>query len=604
MKRNLGSVLQSRPRAQGGPLAALRHVGFASTVILAAGLATTGCLDRELRPLVPCVSQGFVESVQQNAVDKVDLLFMVDNSGSMLEEQASLGTELPRLVRVLTSGDRTGDGPTPDDFQAVKNLHVGVVTSDMGVGGFNVPTCTRAAMFGDDGLLRTVGNTSVTGCMATYPRFLEYIPGVSPQTPDQFGADFRCVAAAGTTGCGFEQQLEATLKAVTPSSSSITFFGGTQGHGDIENAGFIRPDSVLAIILVTDEEDCSVRSGFEDIFNQMSPTYTGDLNLRCFLYKEPQYPVQRYIDGFKALRAGRESLLVFGAITGVPLDLVREGTPNYDGILADPRMIEAVDTMPSTSGARLTPSCNVPGRGVAFPPRRIVEVAKGFRENGIVQSICQDSYTAALDAIIEKIADALGNVCLPRKLNPDDTGLVGCDVIEVIPPPGTFDGQPNTCADLAGVELEPVRINPDGSTECAVIQLATTGGIAPTSGEGWYYDDFSMTTQTSCGATGQRIAFTTGAIPPNGVQVNLECLQRIQGSGGGTGMTIQVGTFCNPDSSDPNENPCGSVPGGLACEPLSRSCQVGCASDANCPSSLVCDTSSGTGFCRNPICVD
>ncbi len=599
MKRNLGSVRQS-------PVARVtRHAALVGSVLLAAGVATTGCLDRELRPLVPCVSQGFVESVQQNAVDKVDLLFMVDNSGSMSEEQASLGSELPRLVTVLTTGDRTGNGASSDDFAPVKNLHVGVVTCDMGVGGFNVPTCTRNPQFGDDGLLRTAGNTSVTGCMATYPKFLEYIPGTSPQTPDQFGADFRCVAAAGTGGCGFEQQLEAPLKAVTLSTSPTTFYAGTRGHGDVENAGFIRDDSVIAIVVVTDEEDCSIRSGYEEIYNQMSPTFTGDLNLRCYLYKEPQYPVQRYIDGFKALRPGRESLVVFGAITGVPLDLIPStGSPNYSGILADPRMVEAVDTSPGTTGARLVPSCNVPGRGIAFPPRRIVEVAQGFGDNGIVQSICQESFTGALDAIISKIADALGNVCLPRKLNPDDTGLVGCDVVEVIPPPNTFVGQPNSCADLGGVNLEPKRVNPDGSIECAVVQLATIGNI-PAAGEGWYYDNFSAETVTSCGADGQRIAFTAGAIPPNGVVVNLECLQRIQGSGGGTGTLIQVGTFCDPAGTTPDSNPCASAsPTALACEPVSRTCQFGCATDANCPSSLLCDTSSGAGFCRNPICVD
>ena len=577
-----------------------RHIGAASGVILAAGLATTGCLDRELRPLVPCVSQGFVESVAQDAVDKVDLLFMVDNSGSMSEEQASLGTELPRLVQVLASGDRTGDGPTPDDFQAVKNLHVGVITSDMGVGDFVVPTCTRAPRFGDDGLLRTAGNTSIAGCMAMYPTFLEYEPGVSAQTPLQFGADFRCVASPGTGGCGFEQQLEATLKAVTPATSATTFFGATRGHGDIENAGFIRPDSVIALVLVTDEEDCSIQSGSEDIFNQMSPTFTGDLNLRCFLYKEAQWPVQRYIDGFKALRPGRESLIVFGAITGVPVDLIAAGTPNYSGILADPRMIESVDTMGGMGGARLTPSCNVPGRGVAFPPRRIVEVAKGFGENGIIQSICQNSLSGALDAIIAKIANALGNVCLPRKLNPDETGAVGCDVVEVIPPPGTFEGQPTSCADLGGIDPDGTqRTDPDGSIVCPVKQLTTAGGV-PAPGDGWYYDDFSPETVTSCGATGQRIAFTPGAIPPNGVTVNLECLQRIQGSGGGAGTDVQVGSFCDP-ASDICPGAAGMT---LACEPISRTCQVACMTTADCPSSLVCDVASGSGFCRNPICVD
>lgn len=149
-----------------------------------------------------------------------------------------------------------------------------------------------------------------------------------------------------------------------------------------------------------------------------------------------------------------------------------------------------------------------------------------------------------------------------------------------------------------------MRTNPDGSIECAVIQLRTVGTPrAPEPGEGWYYDDFSMETDTSCdrpGIEGQRIAFTPGAIPPNGVNVNLECLQRIQGSGGGTGTDIQVGTFCDTASDI-----CPTAAGmSLVCEPNSRTCQVGCATNANCPSSLVCDTESGAGYCVNPICID
>jgi len=600
MKRNLGSVRQS-----------LLHVGVAGSVLFAGGLATAGCLDRELRPLVPCVSQGFVESIEQNAVDKVDLLFMVDNSGSMSEEQASLGTELPRMVTVLTTGDRTGDGPTMDDFAPVKNLHVGVITSDMGVAGFNVPTCTRNPMSGDDGLLRTVGNTSIAGCMATYPTFLEYIPGTSPQTPMQFGADFRCVAATGIGGCGFEQQLEATLKAITPRVSPIQFLAGTSGHGDVENAGFLREDSVIALVLVTDEEDCSIQAGSEDIFNQTSAIFTGDLNLRCFLYKDAQWDVRRYIDGFKALRTGsRESLLVFGAIAGVPLDLVTAGTPNYAGILADSRMVEAVDTSPGAVGARLVPSCNVPGRGIAFPPRRIVEVAQGFGQNGIVQSICQASFAPALDAIIAKIADALGEVCLPRTLNPDASGLVDCDVIAVVPAPGGIAGVPTTCAELGGIDTSPdaiQRVNADRSTQCPMLQLSTSGIVAPgvPTGQGWYYEDLRAATGADVACAGkQRIAFTSGAVPPNGVTVNLECLQRVQGSGGGNATDIQVGTPCTSDTLCTSASPMATAPMGLACEPASRSCQIVCVTDADCPSSLVCDVLDSSGYCRNPICID
>lgn len=231
-------------------------------------------------------------------------------------------------------------------------------------------------------------------------------PGVSPETPDEFSADFRCVATPGTGGCGWEQQLEAALKAVTPSTSSVRFVGGTPGHGDRENAGFLRDDSTLAIVFVTDEDDCSVQAGFEDVFNRMSTRYTDDLNVRCFDYPEVHWPVQRYVDGFKALRPGREDLVVFGVITGVPVDLITTGTPNYAVILSDPRMIETINT--SAPSPSLVPSCNVPGRGTALPGRRMVQAAQGFGANGVVQSICQESFSGALDAIITKIAGTLG----------------------------------------------------------------------------------------------------------------------------------------------------------------------------------------------------
>ncbi len=497
-----------------------------------------------------CVSMGVVRPLVREPVHDVDLLLMVDNSGSMSEEQASLATELPRLVRVLSTGDRTGDGVTSDDFPAVVSLHVGVVTTDMGVANFVVPTCTRSPQFGDDGLLRTAGNAAIAGCIAVYPKFLEYQPGISVQTIEQFGADFSCVAAMGTGGCGFEQPLESTLKAVTPSTSATTFFGGTHGHGDVENAGFLRPDSVIAVVLVTDEEDCSVAMGNEEIFNQsFSSPYPGDLNLRCFLYPETQWPVQRYIDGFKALRPDRESLVVFGAITGVPLDLIPStGSPNYSGILADPRMVEAVDTSPGTTGARLVPSCDVPGRGIAFPPRRIVEVAKGFGESGTVQSICQESFASAVDAVVSNVANALGG-CLPRALYPDAARLVGCRVVETIPPPGTFVGQPTSCAGLVGVASTPLRTNADGSLDCEVTHLVATG-VAPT-GDGWYYDDFSPENMAACGTGGRRVTFSPSVIPVDGITAQLEC-------------------------------------------------QMTCTTNDDCPATTVCDG----GGCIAPTCVD
>jgi len=41
----------------------------------------------------------------------------------------------------------------------------------------------------------------------------------------------------------------------------------------------------------------------------------------------------------------------------------------------------------------------VPGRGIAFPPRRLVSLARGLgRERATVQSICQEDFTPAAAA--------------------------------------------------------------------------------------------------------------------------------------------------------------------------------------------------------------
>lgn len=620
-------------------------------------LLQVGCLDRELRPITPCVSQGFIESIEQEGVDKVDMLFMVDNSGSMEQEQTSLATNFPRMVRALVTGDRDGDPSTMDDqFPAVKDLHVGVVTSDMGTANTAIQTCNLQP-FGEDGVLRT-RSSGGEGCAASYPAFLSFVPNedgndtATNKTPDQFAADFACVAKVGITGCGFEQQLEASLKALTPQSSLIRFFGDTTGQGDRANNGFLRADSLIAVVLVTDEEDCS----FADsrLVDESDPTVSGtNLNLRCVLFPQLLHPVSRYIDGLKALRPNNENLVVFAAITGIPTDLVPAAgeDPNYGAILSDPRLEQVQD--PSNPNA-LRPSCQDATRGKADPPRRIIETARGFGRNATVQSICQSDFTPAIDAIVAKIADNLNNVCLPRKLNPNVAGDVGCDVVEVLPQPGSgaaIDGTPTRCQDIPGcttdpnspncpVETTPLRIV-DGQEYCRMKQLSVDrgNGNAIEAGAGWYYDDFSSITTMRCSSqeTAQRIAFTDNAQPGRGVRVSLECLQRVQSPGSSSSDTftytcnaegigcpaghfcdttrlacerIELGSFCVPGDGTQGDAKCSlgeiTINGqgrDLSCDTASRSCQLTCQNDSECPSSFVCNTELETPICVNPICL-
>ena len=580
-------------------LSARRAVATVSGVVCR-GAGVGACLDREPKPLTPCTVSGVVQHVPYTNVEEVDLLFVVDNSGSMTEEQSSLIDQFPRLVRVLASGDQDGDGL--EDFPPVRSLQIGVVSTDMGTGGFRVPTCAEPN-FGDDGILLTRGYTANPDCAATYPPFLGYEPS-SGGDPAAFAQDVSCVATLGTNGCGFEQQLEAVLKAVTPSTSPVLFNMGTMGHADTANMGFVRPDSLLAVVVVTDEEDCSAAD--PELFNPASAIYAGDLNLRCFQYPGAVHPVQRFVDGLLATRPVHD-LLVFATISGVPPRLVADADAiDFDAILAAPEMQQRIDPDNPT---RLVPSCNVPGRGLAFPPTRIVELARDLERagaNGVVQSICQEDFTPALNAIIEKIAQVL-NPCLPRRLNPDADGTVRCEVIERL----ATEGDVTRCDQVPGrvrVGEEPTHAGALAEV-CRVEQLHTAGAVPE--GAGWYYDNFSMGVVSHCGdpasgESGQRIAFTEGAQPRNGSIVRLECLQPVQQVGGDA--FVDIGSPCAPgagpettcaEDTAPPGDPGARCLRDLTCDPASRTWQVVCDSDASCEAGWRC---GATGFCLNPTC--
>jgi hypothetical protein len=306
-------------------------------------------------------------------------------------------------VRVLASGDANGDGTR--DFTPVRSLHLGVVTPDLGAGTLGgVPTCRMG--FGDDGILRRTG----PACASPHPSgVFEFMPG-GATSPETFAASFACVAQAGTGGCGFEQQLEAPLRALSPSSTTAwtregyvppTFRDGSTGHALDANAGFIRDESVLAITLVTDEEDCSIHD--VGLFDSADPRYLGiPLNLRCTTVADALLPTSRSIGGFLGLRP-HPGLLVFSAITGVP----DRSFASYDAMLEDPEMTYRVNAM----GTSVEPSCTGVS-GVAFPARRIVEVARDLDRAGVqtsVSSICASSYETAVSDFVRALITARGS---------------------------------------------------------------------------------------------------------------------------------------------------------------------------------------------------
>ena len=169
---------------------------------------------------------------REDSCQKMDILFVIDDSGSMSEEQANLISNFPRFVEVLDNY-RTEAG-NPLDYR------LGVTTTGRDITTvitFNVPGLPAPMMMsisetGPDGALLQPSECSMSR------RWIE------SADPDVTGT-FSCLANVGTGGSSVEMPLLMTQRAFTD-----RVVDGT-------NAGFIRNDALLAVIMLTDENDCS-----------------------------------------------------------------------------------------------------------------------------------------------------------------------------------------------------------------------------------------------------------------------------------------------------------------------------------------------------------
>jgi len=425
--------------------------------------------------------------------------------------------------------------------------------------------------------------------------------------PEQTALEFGCIAKLGKNGCGLEQQLESMYKALAP--STVQFSRGSRGQGSgggAANNGFLREDAVLAVVLVSDEEDCSIPDESSELFNRNSPNFMpGDINTRCGKPDNQRFlhPVSRYVQGLRALKSEAfQDRIIFAAIVGIPLAVnlgnvkAHSGKDTLDQILRlDGMQFSVRPSNISTTDEEPVPVCTSPdGDGSAAPARRFVEAASFFGENGVVTSICEAEYGSALQAVITKIAAQLSGACLPRQLRPVN-GKVECDVVEIRAP-----GNNDPCEEAKGRSPLPNRRVGDSiRTVCAVNQVAVVDR-AVQAGEGWYYDNFSPEVTMECQANPQRIAFTPNAQLPPGAQARFECFQPVAPGVGATAtgrdavnMACNDDAVCAAQSDDQYRLIC--VGGG---------CQIQCQGDASCPLGWHCfgDAATSQQYCVNPTC--
>jgi hypothetical protein len=167
------------------------------------------------------------EFLQQSA-SKVDVLFVVDNSGSMMDEQQSLGQNFAAFLSHATA--------------AGVNYHIAVTTTGLDPSPGGWAQCTGGAEGGENGRFYPVNGQT--------PRI------ITPNTP---GAASVFAHNTQVGVCHWnEQGLDAMHRALSDPLVNNVDDPRSTAPAD-GNAGFLRDDARLAIIVVTDEEDFSAR---------------------------------------------------------------------------------------------------------------------------------------------------------------------------------------------------------------------------------------------------------------------------------------------------------------------------------------------------------
>jgi hypothetical protein len=409
--------------------------------------------------------QPFAENLVAEAIDvevsaganKVDILFIVDNSGSMCEEQGNLRRNFNLFIdKIVDIGA---------DFQ------IAIVTTDMmdpeQSGRFqNIPDGMPGAS--------CMEQVDISAC-PTPDNDEEYPPLVlrssDPRYQNEDGSvnrdklqrDFGCSATVGTAGNGFEMGLEAAKTAL-----DVDLRNGY-------NSNFLRDEAFLGVIFVTDENDCSDRGALDKVNGNV-----------CEWESDLLVPTSEYIDFFAKLKDGDKSRIIMGGIIA----------PDTGVRFSSPTMV--------------TPSCTS-GNGEGYAGYRYKELIDGY-ENRALANICDESFDSALDSLGLLFREALDNKCLG---SPPDTCVTSDDCSDVSACEASPRGAGSNCTDGRcfcehfTVQVEVKRPAADGelaNREC--VALPNTDDIRCILVAGQAADFFIDYNATGCDASNMAIEFT------------------------------------------------------------------------------------------------
>jgi hypothetical protein len=190
----------------------------------------------------PCVGDGCNEGCTA-----VDLVFVIDNSGSMGDYQAALGLAFPAFAATLDTA-----------LPAGTSLHVGVTSTEMGYSGSGTTSISNGncTFTGDGGqpndafyITPDITDTGRNGAQGRLyqpgggPTYFEYTVGAGGAELTALEGWFSAAANIGTGGSNIEMSTAPAGWVADPAN-------------DATNAGFIRDaGAVLVVFFMQDEPD-------------------------------------------------------------------------------------------------------------------------------------------------------------------------------------------------------------------------------------------------------------------------------------------------------------------------------------------------------------
>jgi hypothetical protein len=369
------------------------------------------CNSHPLQVPTPDPTGELAQYREINPTRKVDIIFVIDNSGSMSEEQGNLARNFPVFMDELA-------GLQGADFQ------IASVSSDLGAGaGSTNDSCAQSG--GDRGVFCSVkGMDFCTRCGVDVSRG-RFLRTINPNYQGNIRSVFTCMSTFGTTGCAIEHSIGALRNALLAP----------------ENAGFIREDAYLAFVILTDEDDCTAPAN-SPLFAMPRPGQ--EVSLICALeahvcggaHNTGMMAVDRPLAECQAASDGgliplSQMVTDILAIKKDPARIIAAGIFGWP--LPGNEAAARYQIQMNGNNLASRPVCSSAGNGSAVPGIRVKRFVESFPTNS-VYSICQNDFREVVKSIAQKIRVTVGDPCVTAPLmdiNPATAALeVDCTVTE------------------------------------------------------------------------------------------------------------------------------------------------------------------------------